>query len=79
LLLFPLAMTFRQPVGRSRQITSAYSGVVALIGAIALVLLIFNIKQLGSISTLTLCRAFFWGSILSTWLSAFLGSSRIGQ
>jgi tetratricopeptide (TPR) repeat protein len=78
-LLFPLAVTFRQPLGQPRLLASAYTAVVALVGATALVLICLNIESIGGFETLSLGKAFFWGAILSTWIGAFVGRGAIGR
>jgi hypothetical protein len=77
LLLFPLAVTFRQPLGRPRLLASGYTSILALMGAVSLFFVVRDIEVVGGFKMLDLWTAFVMGSILSTWLGTFLGSSRI--
>ncbi len=74
-LLFPLAVTFRLPAGRSRMIGMAYTAAVALAGAASLALDFLGptAPKLGDVTPLSLFKVFVWGSVLSTWLGSILG------
>jgi tetratricopeptide (TPR) repeat protein len=79
LLLFPLAVTFRQPAGKPRLLSWLYTGAFALLGATALGLIFLNIGSIGRLNSLSMFQAFCWGTVLSTWLGAFFGNGRIGR
>ena len=75
-LLMPLAVTFRQAPGKPRWLMAAYTGVIAAMG-----LPIFSLLLLGEGSpwrdvdrAMELFSYFVYGTVLSTWISAFLGS-----
>jgi tetratricopeptide (TPR) repeat protein len=75
-LLMPLAVTFQQAAGKPRWLVAAYTGVVALLG-----LPILSLGLFGPASPWTdipraseLFSYFLYGSVFSTWISAFLGS-----
>jgi hypothetical protein len=55
----------------------AYTGAVALAGASAMGLLLLGpmAPKLGDVTPVTLFQAFFWGSVLSTWLGGIVGRS----
>jgi hypothetical protein len=79
LLIFPLAVTFRQPIGKPRLLAALCTTALALIGATSLVLAMLGIGSIGGIRTTSLFMLFFGGSILSTWFNAFIGPGRIGR
>ncbi len=80
-LLFPLAVTFNLPAGKPRLLGIAYTAGVALAGATGLGLLIIdpNAPRPGGINPVSLFQVFFWGSVLSTWLSAVVGRNVLGR
>jgi hypothetical protein len=72
LLLFPLAVTFRQPEGTPRRLMAAYTGVLALLGLPVLSLIVFGSASPWTdvASAVTLFGYFQTGAILSTWIRA---------
>jgi tetratricopeptide (TPR) repeat protein len=75
LLLFPLSVTFRQEPGKSRWIAAAFTGGIALLGAVALASLFVPLPLGEGMSPGKLFMYFVYGSVLSTWLGAFLNRS----
>ncbi len=75
-LLMPLAVTFRRESGRSRRLMAGYTAIVAALG-----LPMLSLGLLGDASpwrdvdrAAELFRYSLYGSVFSTWVSAFLHS-----
>jgi tetratricopeptide (TPR) repeat protein len=79
LMLFPLSVTFRQPIGKPRLLAATYTGVVAMLGALALTLFFLDKATLANFNSFSILRAFLWGSVLSTWLGSFLATGRLSR
>lgn len=72
-LLFPMAVTFRQEPGKPRWLAIAYTSAVALAGGLGMISLFEPAVLWNGMTSESLLQYFYLGSILSTWLGAFLG------